>query len=148
MALTRPIDAAALDRDGLKAAAAAFHKQGYNCAQSVICALAPALGLDSDTAFRMTEGFGAGMGGMTETCGAITGAVAGLGTASSRGEGDPPSTAAPYGLARKLVEAFREKNGTTVCRELKGVGSEGGPVRSCPGCIEDAIDIAVDILSK
>ena len=148
MALTMTIDATALDRDALKAAAADYHTQGFNCAQAVACALAPVLGMDADVAFRMTEGFGAGMGGMTETCGAISGAVVALGMANSRGMEEPTSKGSTYKLSKDLVARFAVKNGTTVCRELKGIGSETGPRRSCAGCIDDAIDLAVDILSE
>ena len=148
MALTKTIDAAALDRDALKAAAADYHKQGFNCAQAVACALAPVLGLDTDLAFRMTEGFGAGMGGMSETCGAISGTVVALGAANSRGMADPTSKGSTYLLSRELVARFASKNGTTVCRELKGIGSPDGPRRSCPGCIDDAIDLVTDVLDE
>ena len=72
-------DEISLDREALKAAAADYHAQGFNCAQSVICAMAPKLGLDDHTAFALAEGFGAGMGGMTETCGAIAGGIMALG---------------------------------------------------------------------
>ena len=148
MALAKNIDAGALDRDKLKAAAADYHAQGFNCAQAVACALAPVLSMDADLAFRMTEGFGAGMGGMTETCGAISGAVVAFGMANSHGMEDPTSKGGTYKLSKQLAARFKEKNGTTVCRELKGIGSAEGPRRSCPGCIDDAVDIAVDILSE
>lgn len=136
-----------LDRDALKARAAGYHKQGYNCAQAVVCALADPLGIDADAAFRLAEGFGAGMGGMSETCGAISGAVMAAGQATSGGMDEPVTKGRTYGLARRIAQGFRDKNGSTVCRELKGVGSDKGPLRSCPGCIDDAIDLAVDVLS-
>ena len=145
MAGTR-IDGGSLDRDALKARAAEFHAMGYNCAQAVLCALAPSLGMDEDVAFRVMEGFGLGMGGMSETCGAVSGAVAALGVANSTGEAQPTSKASTYQLSREAADRFRAKNSTTICRELKGVGTGTGPLRSCPGCIDDAVDIAVDIL--
>ena len=58
-----------LNRSEIKKEAARLHEMGYNCAQSVVCAMAPAIDLDADGAFVLAEGFGAGMGGMTETCG-------------------------------------------------------------------------------
>lgn len=136
-----------LDREALKDEAAAFHARGYNCAQSVICALAPALGLDPTAVFTLAEGFGAGMGGLTETCGSISGGIMALGQATSTGADDPTSKAATYKLARTYCARFKELNGSTVCRELKGAGCETGPLRSCAGCIDDAIDLVVDILS-
>lgn len=139
-------DEISLDREALKAAAAGYHAQGFNCAQSVICAMAPELAIDDRAAFALAEGFGAGMGGMTETCGAISGGIMALGQLSSSGFDAPGSKGATYRLARAYCDAFREKNGSTICRELKGVGSEAGPLRSCAGCIDDAIDLLADIL--
>lgn len=135
-----------LDRDALKTAAAEFHARGFNCAQSVICALAPALGLSQHDAFLMSEGFGAGMGGMTETCGAISGAIMALGVVESSGFDAPGSKGRTYQQARTYCDRFRQLNGSTVCHELKGVGNDAGPRRSCAGCIDDAIDLFIDML--
>ena len=142
------MDVTSTDRAELLARATAYHEQGYNCAQSVVCALAPSLGIDADAAFRLAEGFGAGMGGMTETCGAISGALMAVGQASSTGTGHVGSKGHTYRLARSLCERFAQANGSTVCRELKGVGSDHGPLRSCQGCIDDALCLALDILEE
>ena len=134
------------DADALKAQAAAYHKRGLNCAQSVACALAPEIGMDADLACRLTEGFGAGMGGMSETCGAISGGVTMLGFASSKGLDAPSNKRFTYRLATQLVDEFRDKNGATLCGELKGLDGDHPPLRSCAGCIDDAVDITVKIL--
>ena len=132
----------------LVAQAGALHRRRFNCAQSVACALAPEVGADFETCYRLAEGFGGGMGGNNETCGAISGAVMALGHATSNGRTNPTSKGATYKLSHELCAGFMDKNGTTVCRELKGVGSPEGPRRSCPGCIDDAIDLTVDILNR
>ena len=137
-----------IDAQAAKELAAELHGKGFNCAQSVACALGPELGLDADTACRLAEGFGAGMGGMSETCGAISGAVLVLGWENSRGVEDPTSKRSTYRLARSVVDEFRDKNGATLCRELKGIGCDHPALRSCPGCIDDAVDIAVSILNE
>lgn len=146
----RSIDFSQLDVDVCKEVAAKYHAMGYNCAQAVACALAPALGLSKDTAFMLTEGFGAGMGGMSETCGAISGAVAIMGWLNSGGtEAQPKTKGQTYKLARQVAERFKEKNGTTICRELKGLDRPSGePIRSCPGCIDDAVEIAIEVLGE
>ena len=135
-----------LNRSEIKKEAARLHEMGYNCAQSVVCAMAPAIDLDADGAFVLAEGFGAGMGGMTETCGAIAGGIMALGQVRSSGFDAPGSKGATYRMARAYCDAFRDKNGSTVCRELKGVGTDTGALRSCTGCIDDAIDLLVDTL--
>lgn len=121
----------------------------FNCAQAVACALASEVGADPEACYRLSEGFGAGMGGHRETCGAVSGAVMVLGQLNSAGTEAPGTTkAATYKLADELVERFREKNGSTICAELKGIGCDHGPLRSCPGCIEDAVKAAIDIIAR
>lgn len=36
------------------------HHSGYNCAQAVLCSYSDKLGIDEETLFRLSEGFGAG----------------------------------------------------------------------------------------
>ena len=47
-------------------------KKGYNCCQAVACAYCEELGVKEEDMFRITEGFGSGMGGLKDTCGAVT----------------------------------------------------------------------------
>ena len=47
------------------------HKSGYSCSQAIACAYCDLIGIDEETAFRMTEGLSLGMGGMEGTCGAV-----------------------------------------------------------------------------
>ena len=142
----KTIDTAALDTAACQEQAAEYHARGFNCAQAVACTLAPAVGLDPQTAFVLTEGFGAGMGGMTETCGAISGAVAIMGWVMSDGMENPKTKGQTYKLSREITKRFKDKNTTTACGALKGIGSDAGPLRSCPGCIDDAVEIACDML--
>ena len=86
--------------------------------------------------------------GMTETCGAISGAVAIMGFVMSDGMENPKTKGQTYKLSREIAKRFGEKNTTTVCGTLKGIGSDKGPLRSCPGCIDDAIEIACDVLKQ
>ena len=136
--------------DELAARAVALRAElGYNCAQAVACALAPEIGADAEACYVLSEGFGGGMGGHTETCGAISGGVMALGQVSSGGMALSGTTKKrTYELTRELVERFGAKNGSTICCELKGAGCEHGPLRSCPGCIEDAVKITAEIIAR
>lgn len=136
--------------DELAARAVALRAElGYNCAQAVACALAPEIGADTEVCYVLSEGFGGGMGGHTETCGAISGGVMALGQVSSGGMALSGTTKKrTYELTRELVERFGAKNGSTICCELKGAGCEHGPLRSCPGCIEDAVKITAEIIAR
>lgn len=136
--------------DELAARAVALRAElGYNCAQAVACALAPEIGADAEACYVLSEGFGGGMGGHTETCGAISGGVMALGQVSSGGTALSGTTKKrTYELTRELVERFGAKNGSTICCELKGAGCEHGPLRSCPGCIEDAVKITAEVIAR
>ena len=124
------------------------HHKGYNCAQAVACAYAELAGVDEETLFKMTEGFGFGMGDGKDVCGAITGAVTLAGFINSDGPVEKPgSKKKTYELARCIKQAFSEKNQTVYCHELKGIET-GKVLRSCDGCIADAAEIANRMLFR
>ena len=122
------------------------HTRGYNCAQIVLCSYAEELGIDEETLFRISEGFGAGMGGLMQTCGAVTAMFMALGLANSSGNLQACDTK-PQTMkkVRELAAEFEKKNGSIVCRELKGIDT-GKVLRSCDGCIEDGIRILGEYL--
>lgn len=129
-----------------KELAIAYHDKKFNCAQAVACSFAKDLGVEEDVLFKACEGFGLGMGGMCATCGAVSGAVMAAGFQNSDGNlANPQTKADTYQLSRKIVEQFIEKNGSAVCRDLKGIDT-GKVLRSCPDCIMDAVEIAENIL--
>lgn len=122
-----------------------LHDKGYNCAQAVACAYCDLFEVDEQTMYRMSEGFGLGMG-MMEVCGAMSGAFMLAGLKGSAGVEAPGATKAKtYATNRELCKAFQDKNGSLLCRELKGVAS-GTRLRSCAGCIEDACTIVEKFL--
>lgn len=103
---------------------------GLNCAQAVLCAYADLAGIDEETAIRLAAPFGAGMGNMEGTCGAITGAGLVLGLMSKG-----PATK----QMRQIMNKFQERNGATQCKLLKGVGT-GKVLRECSDCVADAAE--------
>lgn len=122
------------------------HKKGYNCCQSVACAYCDLVGVDEETMFKAAEAFGAGMGGMEATCGAVSGAVLLAGLKNSCGNLNMPvSKGSTYKLSKEIVAKFQAKNGSVICKELKGMET-GCPLRSCDGCIEDAAALAEEVL--
>ena len=114
-----------------------LHQKGYNCFQSVACVFAGELGADETAVFRLGEGFGLGMGDMSQTCGAVTGAVACMGLLNSAGDTEAPNTTkrATMGLAFTLTARFRAEHGSCICQVLKG--RTGCPVVPCDTCIAD-----------
>lgn len=128
-----------------KELAVQLHHQKFNCAQSVACAFCHVLGYDPETVFKMSEAFGAGMGTMG-TCGAVSGMAMAIGMKCSDGNLDQPGTKAEcYKLMKTATMMFEAKNGSTICKEIKGTDT-GKVLRSCDGCIQDAVEILDHLL--
>lgn len=124
------------------------HHNGYNCAQAVLCSYSEDLGMEESVLFKIAEGFGAGMADMQGTCGAVTGMYMIAGLVNSGGGIDKGMTKGhTYQTVKALTEAFRAKNGSHVCKELKGIET-GEVLRSCDGCIGDAVRIAEHLFCK
>lgn len=124
------------------------HNRGYNCCQAVACVFCEEMGLEEETVFKMAEGFGAGMADMQGTCGALSGAAMVIGSKNSTANLEKPnSKPATMKVTRELMAKFRDKNGSTICKELKGIET-GKVLRSCQGCIKDAILLTEETLEK
>ena len=121
------------------------HKKGYNCAQAVVCAFADVTDFTEDELFRLSEAFGGGMGGTQGVCGAVSAMVFLAGLEKSFGIDKLPETnkVKSYEFARELMKTFEEKNKSIICARLKGE-----KLRSCDGCIEDAVKILEERLKK
>ncbi|MBE6020357.1 MAG: C_GCAxxG_C_C family protein [Firmicutes bacterium] len=92
---------------------------GYNCSQAVLSAYCDLYGIDELTAFKLAEGFGLGMGGYKDECGAVTGMFMVLGLENSDGEmGKGTSKQSTYAKVKECGEAFKEELGTFMCGEL------------------------------
>lgn len=123
--------------------AAALHRRGFNCAQSVALPFCEELGLDAALIKRAAEGFGAGMGDREQTCGALSGAVlvAGLKHADSE---DPESKKTTYAVCARMSEAFAKHCGASICADIKG--RDGTPTCSCEECIRIGVQLAEEAL--
>ena len=101
------------------AKAEAYFIQGYNCAQATSAPFACDFGIEESHILRSTAGFGGGMGGLRETCGAVSAIVyvAGLHSGAYAPE-DLESKKALYDLVKSMIREFMEQHGTTCCRDL------------------------------
>ena len=109
---------------------AVYYKQSCNCCQAVSAALAEMLDLNIDELMMLSSGFGAGMGNMEATCGALVGAVMIAGIAA-QGRGT-------VRMSRQISEKFKAKCGSITCKELKGF--PGGKVLCpCDECVKNAV---------
>ena len=102
--------------------AAELFLSGCSCAQSVMAAFDDVTGLDRDTSLRVSSAMGGGICRMREVCGAVSGAMMVLGMAEGSGiDTDHDKKAALYARGQEFCEAFKEKMGSVVCRELLGL---------------------------
>ena len=115
-------------------------KKVCNCAQAVIATYADLAGIDEETAMALGSAFGSGMGNMEGTCGAITGAAMVLGLVKR----DKLKARKPM---INIMNRFKERNGTTQCKLLKGVGT-GKVLRSCEDCVGDACEFLEEEISQ
>lgn len=113
-----------------RAARAVELKAGCNCAQAVALAFADLLPLDEQTLMKLAAGYGAGMGCMEATCGALIGAVMAAGVLTN-GLSTPR-------CAKEILKRFQKKCGATICRDLKGRDT-GVPLCSCTECVRNAV---------
>lgn len=104
----------------------------HNCAQAILHTYADIAGIDENTAMNMANAFGAGMGNMEGTCGALVGAGMVLGMFTK------DRVKSMKGM-KQMMTKFQQRNGATQCKLLKGVGTKV-VLRECPDCVADAAE--------
>lgn len=115
-----------------------YFLEGYNCCQAVVLPFCEELGVSKETALIFASGFGGGMGGLQEICGAVSGMtmVANL----KGGYTDPKASEekqAHYKKIRELAEIFEKKHESIICRTLKS----GKDRNFCADLVYDAAAI-------
>ena len=101
----------------LKAASQSYGN-GYTCSQAVFCAYAADMGIDEETAYRIMEGFGGGVGGMQEVCGAFSAACAVISYHCSDGSLNGGSKLETYRKIQKAADIFQREYGGITCRKI------------------------------
>ncbi|MCR4428202.1 MAG: C-GCAxxG-C-C family protein [Caldiserica bacterium] len=93
---------------------------GMNCAESTIFSLSQFLGVDSEMIPRIATGFGGGFSRTKNICGAVTGAIMGLGLIFGRD--DPRGNKETcYKKTQEFIDSFLSRFGSLKCFELSGV---------------------------
>ncbi|MEW6366706.1 MAG: C-GCAxxG-C-C family protein [Acidobacteriota bacterium] len=94
-------------------------RSGFYCAESVLLAISEQMGIKSELIPRMASGFCSGVSRTCGMCGALSGAILALGL--RYGRSTPDGDLEPiYAKVQLLLARFRERFGTTNCRELIG----------------------------
>lgn len=130
-----------------------FESSGYYCAQSVLLAIAKHQGVDSTLLPAIATGFCSGVARTSGMCGAVTGAIMGLGLVNGmRAPGDDRD--ANYRAVTTFLAAFEAHFGSTNCRDLTGCDlgtAEGqakfradGVMAKCLDYVEQATRLALE----
>jgi len=132
---------------------------GYNCAQAVLYAYGPDLGLDRETALKVATGLGAGMARQGEVCGALTGGILALGLKYGRGDQqDRSATEQTYRKTQELMAQFEQRHGSCLCRVLLGGcdlrTAEGQQYfrdhdllrKTCVGCVRTVAEVLAEVM--
>ena len=101
--------------------AQAYFNASFNCAQAIFAAFAEDYDIETETALRISGGFGGGMR-CGELCGAVTGGAMVVGAAKGHYiENDTGAKQNCAAATKAFTEEFRAKHGCIICRELLGV---------------------------
>lgn len=113
--------------------AKALFEQGYNCAQAVFGAFCEETGFDLETAALLASPFGGGMGRLREVCGTVSGMLMAAGMLYGYSAPDAfQEKKDTYQTAQALANAFKDKNGSIICRELLGMAQVAPETRPEP----------------
>jgi len=97
-------------------------EEGFACSQSIFSAFSEEFGLDKKLALKIGDPFGAGMRGLAETCGAVTGSLMVIGLKYGRIKADNlVAKEKMAGLVQDFVMKFKRLNGTLRCKQLLGI---------------------------
>lgn len=140
-----------------KEEAIALFNSGFNCSQAVLNVFSGLFKLDSETALKISSGFGSGMR-RGQVCGAVSGALMVIGLKEGHyTSGDTGSKNKVNELVQDFELRFEKLNDSIICKELLkydlSIENELAIIREkdlfnsvCPKLIQDAIDIIEEIL--
>jgi len=131
-----------------------------NCSQAILMTFGPELGLPRPLAPKIAAPFGAGIGRLGQTCGAVSGALMVLGLLAGKTDLPPvEQKELSYTLARLFVAEFDRRRGSTQCRQLLGIDisipqglerdrEEGIFETLCPELVREAGKILLEMMGK
>ena len=137
-----------------------YFRSGFNCAQSVLTSYKDEVNMNKDDLLKISCGFGAGMGRMQDTCGAVSGAYMVIGLKYGKyNKDDNKAREKTYRLVREFDSEFKKINKTTNCKELLGcnLSTEEGKKyfndnnlmeKVCVKCVECSVKILNRLLDE
>ncbi|MBW8001003.1 MAG: C_GCAxxG_C_C family protein [Planctomycetes bacterium] len=134
-----------------------IYGQGFACSQAVLGAFCEQFGLDVETAYKISSGFGGGMH-LNKTCGVITGAFMVIGLKHGRTKADDTEAKVKtYKLMAEFTGKFKAKHKYIGCTALLGcnIATEDGLREAkekdlfkqlCPDFVKTSAQILKEIL--
>lgn len=138
--------------------AVSLFKKGFRCSQAILSTYGIQLGLDQELALKLASPFGAGMGSLGNTCGAVTGAFMVLGLKYGNSKvGEMKKKEKAYEITKEFVERFKSRNGTIMCKDLLNCDistfegrnkaiEEKLFIEICPKFVRDSAEILEELL--
>ena len=145
-----------MNREQVIDRAIGYADDGFLCVESVLKALADLKGVGSEYIPGIASGLAAGVARTSQICGAVSGAVLGLGLWFGRS--DPVvGVRKPYWYSRLFLDRWMKIHSSSNCTELLGVdldnpeeykvfGEENMWEKKCKRYIREATGLAYDIL--
>lgn len=140
-------------------AAEGYAAKGFLCSEAVLLALSESMGVESELIPRIATGFAAGVARTGNVCGALSGAIMGLGLRYGRDAPETEPGRRPYWYSRRLAEAFEMAIGSVTCPGVLGLDiddpddyrrytEEDVWATKCREVIKTATGLAYDFLQR
>ena len=138
--------------------AISLFKKGFRCSQAILSTYGTEFGLNQEMALKLASPFGAGMGSLGNTCGAVTGAFMVLGLKYGNSKvGEIKKKEKAYKITKEFAEKFKSRNGTIMCKDLLNCDistfegrnkaiEEKLFIRICPNLVRDSAEILEELL--
>lgn len=134
--------------DGVKRAQESWGEK-FNCAESTLRGICHAQGIElTDQAKMMATPFGGGVGRSEDICGALTGAVLGIGAVMGRRSAEEDRLRS-YDAAGKLYKRFQERFESTCCKVLNKSDFKSPDHRvRCGEFVSEATRLALEVIRE
>jgi C_GCAxxG_C_C family probable redox protein len=145
-----------MNRDEAIERAMRYVDDGFLCVEAVLKTLADMKGVDSELIPAIATGMAAGVARTSQICGAVTGAILGLGLWFGRNE-PVASDKRPYWYSGLFIDRWNKSHPNTNCTGLLGIdldtvegytefSKENMWENKCKLFISEAVGLAYDIL--
>jgi C_GCAxxG_C_C family probable redox protein len=109
------------NNEELTSQAGFLFQNGFNCAQSVFASLAGKSGIEPKSALKIATPFGGGVSHTGGICGAVTGALMGLGAYYGNDVPNRDIKRKNYEIGKQFIDTFNMEFGNTQCPLLLGL---------------------------